>query len=90
MAHGLLMHVGMPMAKQALDQTAAERTRRFRARRARGVVALHQIEITELLVRQLLADGYIPAQQRDGTTHVSRDDLPAALDAMIASYAGKA
>ena len=96
-----LFHVGAVMAaKDAMMGLRSENTknlregcasrdrmRRHRERRQRGVQALVQIEVTEPLVCELIAQGWIETHDDDGKVRVTRKGIGAALSAMLADWA---
>lgn len=67
--------------------TITERARRHRDRKARGVLLLERVEVTEPLLRKLVWDGFIESELRNGNTHINKEHIGPAIQRMLSEYA---
>ena len=66
--------------------SSTERARLHRDRKARGILAMVQIEVTEGLVRRLIVDDWLEAED-DDEIHLNRETISEALGEMLNAYA---
>lgn len=66
--------------------TGAERTRRWRERRNRGVKMQASVEVTEEAVLALINAGRLDHRQDGGTNRVRREDVSEAIGRLLAEW----
>jgi malate/lactate dehydrogenase len=67
--------------------SGAERTRKWRERKERGVIATVNIEITEGHIRAFMALGVLHSLNENGVTHINRGNLQYAAQRTIDEWA---
>ena len=67
--------------------TSRERTRRYRERRIQGVMAVTAVEVTDKLLRAMIAEGPLEGKVENGETRITRADLAEALNDLLIAWA---
>lgn len=63
--------------------TGTERTRRWRARKARGIVTTVNVEITERHVRALMASNMLEAARANDEIKVTKENLTKSVQELV-------
>ena len=67
--------------------SGTERSKRYRARRQQGIVMVAQVEITEAMVRSLIAENRLASLDENGEVRVSRLEVGKAIEELLEDWA---
>jgi hypothetical protein len=77
--------MGLPAQKK--NSEISVRVARHRNRRRRGIRAVVNVELDDLVVRRLIDDGWADVtEDSDGTLRVSKEELAVAVNDMVADW----